>query len=531
MKTFSQPFNVFISTMSLSFLSFFLITTSIVYNYQASFSVEAFVVKRSRLTFSLVHYASKIDHVGVGDDDNGVPTMDWLTDSPVMTGNDEGDTGDDSVDFPSFSMEGDGGDEFDDDDDDAADRFISETNPIPSTGISVADEMQYAQRDRYYSEVVPIIGLPEGTFAAQIVSSTSAGSYEAVRYLLRLSVKEEEDQKQDVDSDESTSSDSPDMIKDRINDDDVFVMVDVPPFSPQLVEEIRNAMKGNNNSTLGRLAAILITSEDAIHLNDDDNDDPAGVYSSATSSYPGRKQESDLIQWTKAFPGVAVIANRMDVPRCCRDVITQRLDGYGPWASTDTDATDTTTRPDQGSVDFAFVETGRPLVRKELHPDMAKAIMSGKMKPPEPSPVKDEGEFSNEAIRVKEEGKQVLAIYCPGRTNGSMCYVFPQLKLCASGYTVPLEDTREETNTGIDRPGPAMDFRGYITTSKAGVARQMKSARNLVNGYSDRFEILLPSRGDPYYLDGSPKVRQRTLSEIIDQYDKLGRVYEQLGIL
>lgn len=345
-------------------------------------------------------------------------------------------------------------------------------------------------------------------------------------------------QDQEGGNDDETRSDS----EDGEEDDDLFVMVDVPPFSPQLFKEIQDTMaersikskkNSQNTKSIGRLAAILITSQDAIHANDDDYDDPAGVYSTSSSSTTDgnngrKKQESDLVQWMRAFPEAAVIANRMDVPRYCRDSITQRLDGYGPWASVSTKKGEEEDEDDL----FRFAETGRPLVRKEWDPDVAKAVMAGKMKPPEVKvdPKVDEL-YSTKAIREKEEGKHVLAIYTPGRTYGSMCYVFPNLKLCACGYTVPLEDARGDSNVYMDQPGPALDFRGYITTCKAGVSRQMDSARNLVNSYSDRFEILLPSRGDPFFLQGTSKERKQTLTEIINQYDKLGQVYEQLGIL
>jgi hypothetical protein len=58
----------------------------------------------------------------------------------------------------------------------------------------------------------------------------------------------------------------------------------------------------------------------------------------------------------------------------------------------------------------------------------------------------------------------------------------------------------------------------------------MESARNVVNTYSDRFNTVLPSRGDPLSLSGSEQDRIEALNDIIDQYDKIGKVYEQLGI-
>mmetsp|Transcript_10917 Transcript_10917/g.20161 ORF Transcript_10917/g.20161 Transcript_10917/m.20161 type:complete len:119 (-) Transcript_10917:77-433(-) len=111
-----------------------------------------------------------------------------------------------------------------------------------------------------------------------------------------------------------------------------------------------------------------------------------------------------------------------------------------------------------------------------------------------------------------------------------MTYIFPELGLCASGFTLPLEDPRIEENTGMDSTGPALDCRGYITTSKAGISRQMESARHLVNNYVDRFQIVLCSRGDPFYFEQNIEQRKESLLEIIDQFEKLGEIYEQLGI-
>ena len=86
-------------------------------------------------------------------------------------------------------------------------------------------------------------------------------------------------------------------------------------------------------------------------------------------------------------------------------------------------------------------------------------------------------------------------------------------------------------NFGTEGTGPALDFRGYITTSQAGITRQMESARNLVETYSDRFNVLLPSRGDPFFLDGNTNDRRATLLNIVDQYERVGKIYEELGII
>ena len=82
----------------------------------------------------------------------------------------------------------------------------------------------------------------------------------------------------------------------------------------------------------------------------------------------------------------------------------------------------------------------------------------------------------------------------------------------------------------MGRTGPALDCRGYITTNNAGVSRQMESARNLIQSYIDRITVLLPSRGDPVFLDGTLEQRQTVLMGVVAQYEKIGKIYEQLGI-
>jgi hypothetical protein len=94
-----------------------------------------------------------------------------------------------------------------------------------------------------------------------------------------------------------------------------------------------------------------------------------------------------------------------------------------------------------------------------------------------------------------------------------------------------VEDSRAEENPGIEGAGPALDCRGYITTSRAGISRQMQSARSLINTYSDRFEVVLPSRGDPLYTDDDAQERKKELLDIVNEYDRIGKIYEELGIM
>lgn len=447
--------------------------------------------------------------------ENEIPSMDWLTDTlSTPPDSDQSRTTNEYSDENYFDLN--------------ASPYLEEHSvdgdlgdvPIPTTGLSVSDEMEKVQKDRFHTDLVPISGLEEGVNAVRILSSTTAGAYEAVRYLVRLTKMSDEididssDLDSDIDGDEnkeklkqeSGSSTSP--PKDRED----FVMIDVPPFSEKLVEEMKSHMGPN-----GHLSMILVTSQECIHI-----DESPGVFS---------VRKADLPKWKKAFPDTATVAYRMDIPRDCRDSITQRLDGYGPWAMVELS---------NESGPF-FKESGQPLTVNEWDPDLARDILSGKRKPPceeegrnnKNDPVREvdsNSQYTQDAIRASEEGRKVLAVYTPGRSFGSMTYVFPELRLCASGFSLPIEDSREEENHGIDSPGPALDHRGYITTSKAGMLRQIESSRKFVNSYVDRFVVVLSARGDPFYLDRNLDDRRQILLEIMGRYEKLGKIYEQLGI-
>lgn len=383
--------------------------------------------------------------------------------------------------------------------------------PVPSTGVSVADEMQRAQADHFFTELVPVIkGLDEGIKVAQLVTSATKGSFEPVRYLVGLSKITSQSKVGGVAEKDSKKTRS--QSKKALND---FVMIDVPPFSKQLKQDMEQYLADNN----GRLSAMLMTSRDCIHYNE-----APGVYSI---------RRAELGKWTKAFPEMATVGYRLDIPRDCRELVTQRLDGYGPFALEESNETG-------DSFNFTFVESGRPLTYEEWDHDVSEDIFAGKVTPPDDAVVEDdpdatltetdEDPYSPKAIRAREEGKRILAIYTPGRTYGSLSFVFPEIELCASGFTIPVEDSRNEENLGLGGTGPALDCRGYITTSNAGISRQMESARNLIQTYMDRFTVLLPSRGDPVYLDGTTQQRQALLLDVVEQYEKIGKIYEQLGI-
>ena len=421
--------------------------------------------------------------------EDDVPTMDWLTDSLVrkegtnaMMGVRVKDGAQDMADDSPFV------EEFD------RDGGLGDA-PLPSTGVSVADEMYRASSEGFFTELVPVVkGFDDsGVKVAQLVTSSTRGSFEPVRYLVGLSKLDSViggTKQEDV----------------TVND---FVMIDVPPYSKELQKKMVEYLEQNN----GRLSAILVTCRDSIHY-----DEAPGVFSI---------RRADLEKWKKALPDTAAVAYRLDIPRDCRELISQRLDGYGPFALDETPI-------GNGIANFTFIETGRSLTYEEWDQDLADDILAGKKKPPddavEEKKVDDEDSYSPEAIRAREEGKRILAIYTPGRTYGSVSYVFPEIGVCASGFTIPIEDSRNDENLGLGATGPALDCRGYISTSKAGIARQTESARNLIQNYIDRITVLLPSKGDPVFLDGSTTQRRRWLMDIVKQYEKIGTIYEQLGI-
>jgi glyoxylase-like metal-dependent hydrolase (beta-lactamase superfamily II) len=386
---------------------------------------------------------------------------------------------------------------------------------IPSGGISVSDAMEAALLDRFVSSVVPVETLEKGS-AAQIVSeSTTSAALEPARYLVALSPP-------------SSSSQQQQPLD--------YCLVDVPPFTNQLVDEM-NAFMGKSK---GRLRLVVVTSRDAIHYD-----------SASSTDYETMVRKSDLHKWKAAFPDVCVVSYRLDTPRDCREVVTQVLDGYGPFALED--KVDDDDKP-KGSADNArmkFVETGRPLMVEEWDFNVAQDVMSGKAQPPDDgdNPTSgsakdkvDDSPYSPEKVREREEGKRLIAVYTPGHTYGSVSYVFPEIGVCCSGYAIPVEDSRLNQYDGGDDDegdgfgsnvgtGPILDCRGYITTSRAGIQRQMESARKLIQTYGDRFDVILPSRGDPLlWLPTSVAERKKVLLDIVKQYEKIGTIYEDLGI-
>jgi len=423
---------------------------------------------------------------------------------------------------------------------------------IPKTGISVSDEMVALQtKETFVTRLVPLAGdgcVPDGVDAARIETTVRDQiGEEPARYLVPLERGD-------------SGHEGAGLVR--------YAMVDVPPFSDELVAEIRAFVssspsqsqspdsadsdldsdsdsdseddKREKRKRTGVLSNILITSRDGIH------------YDESPAVYVTRK--SDLQSWKQAFPEAHIVIYRLDAPRECKDLVTQVLDGYGPWglqADNNTDDIDnsakTTKRKSNNtkSTDktMTFIETGRPLTRMEWSEEVQEQVLDQGMPPPDDTDTTDndiEGLYTPDAIRAREDGNPILAVYTPGHTFGSVTYVFPNVKICCAGYTIPLEDTRPDAAMGSTMPGPAMDYRGYITTSQGGMGQQIESARKLIGGYGDRFEAVLPARGAPVCLtDGSSDgdsqkhvdYRARVWNQLLDDYSELGDVYEQLGII
>lgn len=361
---------------------------------------------------------------------------------------------------------------------------------IPSSGISVNDDMERAQKDKFSTALYPYKKFPG---VAQLLTTATGGGLEPLRYVVALSPPPKEADMLAKDDGESTSI-TPAK----------FAMVDVPPYSDELVTKIRNFM-GNGAS----LCAILVTNKDSIH------------YDESPAVYVTRK--SDLDSWITAFPGVEIVAYRLDIPRDCQEVVTQRIDGYGPWALEE----------GHDGMNNTFTETGRPLTYLEWDEETTAKVLDQGETPPDDNvgDLDDADLYTPETIRAREEKKRILAVYTPGHTFGSVTFVFPETQVCCPGYTIPIEDNRDKENLGMKGAGPSLDYRGYITTNSAGLGRQMEGARHIAKLYSDRFRVILPARGDALFLDDDNAAeRASTLLDIIDQYDKIGRIYERLGI-
>lgn len=390
----------------------------------------------------------------------------------------------------------------------ASERLSGSVN-IPKTGISVGDEMNdLASKEKYVSNVVPI-AKGDGLALIQTTSQSSWGE-EPLRYLVPLDPPMTEIALEDGVEDHS------DAKRTRKG----FAMIDIPPFSEDLVQQINSFLHSQSiestedgqsakDSLPATLETILVTSRDGIHYNE-----APAVYVTRTS---------DLKLWRKAFPSVKVITYRLDTPRDVKDGVDQMLDGYGPWAWNDETN--------------SFVETGRPLTRMEWDDETQSRVLDEGLPPPDESENENEDSdddlYTPQAMRNREKGKSILAMYTPGHTYGSITYIFPRTRVCCSGFTLPVEDTRSSlNNVAGSSTGPSLDYRGYLTSNMGDWERQMESARTLVHTYCSSFDVVLPSKGAPIRLkDYEVHERSSMLLDMIDEFAELGKVYSQMGII
>lgn len=376
---------------------------------------------------------------------------------------------------------------------------------IPKTGVSVNDEITDLQmKEKFVSKLFPL----EKTGIAAIQTATvDTISDEPMRYLVPLKV---------IEGSTVQIDDAGESHKHDTHHECEYAMIDVPPFSEELANQIITFTSNND----GRMTHILCTSKNGLHYNE------------SPAVYVSRK--SDLLLWKKAFPDLHITMYRLDTPRDCRDVVTQRLDGYGPWAMESTNINDS------NNENMKFIETGRPLTKMEWDEGTQIRVLDNGESPPDddvndthPDDA-DDSSFTPVAIKKREENKDILAIYTPGHTFGSVTYIFPHTKVCCSGFTFPVEDTRPgASSTGMPNgAGPKLDFSGYLSTNEGSIERQIESGRHIANIYSDRFEIVLPSRGPPINLGPyNINERCRMLHGILTEFEQLGKVYSQMGLL
>ncbi len=406
----------------------------------------------------------------------------------------------------------------------AAERIAGNVN-VPKTGISINDEMTSMQaQEKFLTRLFPL-DLDEyrhhessSNHEDETNNDEFCTNYVAAIQTITAGTDGDEPMRYLVAHDRYTKNEP----------NRKYAMIDIPPYSDDLVNQIKDFMSITNDDNVGderqtskgTLATILVTCKNGLHY-----DEEPAVYVT---------RRSDLIKWKNAFPNVDIVMYRLDTPRDCKDSLAQVLDGYGPWALNDNneDGSDPKATKDKD----LFVETGRPLTRMEWDPETQKKVLDDGEMPPDED--EDEGDengdlYSPQAIRQREANKDILAVYTPGHTFGSVSYLFPKLKVCCSGFTMPVEKSRGGANiAGITNAGPAMDYRGYITTNSGGISKQIESSRVLVNTYGDRFSAILPSKGPPVSLGHLSTVeRQRLLHDMLDEFAELGRVYESMGII
>lgn len=359
-------------------------------------------------------------------------------------------------------------------DEEAAERIAGGV-AIPKTGLSINDEMMKLQNQEiFFTRLFPL-EIPGVAVIETVTARTT--SDEPMRYLIPLN---------------STVTKSEDDLN---RQEELYALIDCPPYSENLVSQMNSHMMEK-----GKLSMILITCQTNIH------------YDEAQAVYTSRR--SDLVKWKRAFPNVRIVVYRLDTPRDSKEAVSQQLDGYGPWAL------------ENG----IFQETGRPLTVEEWDEETQVNVLDKGGLPPDDEDDDVNELYTPEAIRKREENKDVLAVYTPGHTYGSVTYIFLKSRVICSGFTLPVEDNRyAENNLGAGRK---LDFSGYLTTNIGDIERQVNSGRQIIMTYADRFDIICPARGPTVNMGAyTIQEKQRSLLDMISEFQELGRVYNSLGII
>jgi glyoxylase-like metal-dependent hydrolase (beta-lactamase superfamily II) len=255
-----------------------------------------------------------------------------------------------------------------------------------------------------------------------------------------------------------------------------YIMVDVPKYSKALEKQIRKFCNGNQPLT------IVVTNQNSIY------------YDNAPGNLVIRR--SDAIKWAEAFPGIEIVIHRHDIFRDLQKIVTQRLDGYGPWGI----------NLESGR----FVDLGHPLQAIEGLDGFEMEFDVENYESPEMEDIN---------VRESEYSKHCIAVYAPGHSFGSMCFIIPQLQAICSGNTIPPINLLEGK---ILR----MDSQGIVTTNRAGISRQIESAQNLVSSYADLFHLMLPSRGSLQRFPVDVDKRTERLTQLLKKFEEYKR-YEE----
>lgn len=391
-------------------------------------------------------------------------------------------------------------------------------NPDAHGYINSVSDMEYDLPATSKASLERIPGLPG---AGTIVSENDPF---ATRYLVPLTIPEGE-------VNESA----------QVNAAYTYVMVDVPPFSKKLVLEMQTFMatRGRrirekefteedeenedddepeivepSSETIASMAplAILITSKNTIH------------YPQAEAVYSIRR--SELLQWIAVFPNIQIVMHRLDLPRNVRMDLQslagnnlQILDGAGPYGwEYDKQSTKLPTFKELGPelklLDWDYdkindlYDDENPLNATQIAMDEAETDGTS---PRIPTPIE---------LQISQH--PLIAVHTPGHTSGSISYLLPQSRVCASGSTLPDGTAHYQ-----------YDSRGILSTNEGGLETQGRSGRRLVEDYGGVIQCVLPTKGEILEVEGftDEELRVGFWEEILGQFDKVSRVYKRLGIV